>query len=158
MEGYILAACGAVILSSLILLVLPEGKTGRFIGGILRLFCLLVMLTPLLALLREGGEGELFGSAAQEELVDEEFISYAFSLRAEEQERALEEELARDGLRVQVRIGWKSVEYAYTVTDVHVLVQDFGIYGPDEHIFVIERLQSRVAALFDGAEVVVHGG
>ena len=34
MKTYILGVCGAVILSALIFLLLPDGKLGKFIGGV----------------------------------------------------------------------------------------------------------------------------
>ena len=55
MQAYILGVCGAVVISALITILLPEGKTGKFIGGILKLFCVAVMLLPVPALLREVG-------------------------------------------------------------------------------------------------------
>ena len=159
MDAYILAVCGAVILSALVTIVLPEGKTGKFIGGILRLFCLLVMLTPLLALLQTGGSGDVFAEETGAKIsLDDSFVAYMFDRRADEEERAVRERLAEEfGVRSAVQIGWKSVEYAYTVSKVEIVIEDFGIYGEDEHIFVIEQVRSRVSELYSGAEVTVHG-
>ena len=159
MDAYILAVCGAVILSALVTIVLPEGKTGKFIGGILRLFCLLVMLTPLLALLQTGGSGDVFAEETGAEIApDDSFVAYMFGRRADEEERAVRERLSEEfGVRSAVQIGWKSVEYAYTVSKVEIAIEDFGIYGEDEHIFVIEQVRSRVSELYSGAEVTVHG-
>ena len=49
MRAYILGVCGAVIISALLFLLLPGGKLGKFIGGILKLFCVAVMLIFQLA-------------------------------------------------------------------------------------------------------------
>lgn len=159
MDAYILAVCGAVILSALVTIVLPEGKTGKFIGGILRLFCLLVMLTPLLTLLQTGSSGDVFAADGKTEIVlDDPFVTYMFDRRADEEEQAVQEQLAEEfGIRTAVQIGWKSVEYAYTVSKVEIAIEDFGIYGEDEHIFVIEQVRSRVSELYSGAEVIVYG-
>lgn len=159
MKEYILAVCGAVILSALALILLPEGKTGKFINGILKLFCLLVMLVPLLALFRSGGSaGDLFagGQAAAEP--DAAFIEYMFSRRAEQEEGLVEADVFEAyGVEVSAQIGWESADYAFTVKNVQVKIENFGIYGQDEHIMIIEQIGERIGARYEGAEVSVYG-
>ena len=117
MEGYILAVCGAVILSALVTILLPEGKTGKFINGMLRVF----------------------------------------SEQALAQAEALEKSLSEDpGISVSAEILWECVEYAYTVREVRIEIENFGIYGEDEHIFVIEQVRSRISELFGDPEVIIY--
>ena len=59
------------------------------------------------------------------------------------------------GLVVKTQIVWECVEYAYTVKQVSVKIENFGIYGEEEHIFVIEQVKSRVMEMFSEAEVQV---
>lgn len=154
MQTYILGVCGAVIISALVTILMPEGKTGKFIGGILKLFCVAVMLLPVPSLLREIG---VIGSAPAAEVpLDEAFIEEVFSRRAAQQEEDLEALIAEEiGVTVSASIGWASEEYAYTVDRVDVKIEDFGIYGADRHIFVIEQVGERVEELFS-AEVTVY--
>lgn len=157
MKAYILAVCGAAILSALVMLLLPPGKTGKFIGGILKLFCLLVMLLPLLFFFTDFKTS--FGASSQEEGMqpDGAFIESVFSRRAEQEEESLEALLKKEfSVEAEAQIGWKSVEYAFTVTDVLVSVKDFGIYENGEHILITEQIAGRVSGLYKDAEVTVQ--
>ena len=71
MEGYILAVCGAVILSALVTILLPEGKTGKFINGMLRVFCVAVMLVPLYGMFEKFGAPSLPEGGSEEVALDE---------------------------------------------------------------------------------------
>ena len=157
MKAYIWAVCGAVIISALAAILLPEGRIGKFIKGILKLFCLAVMLTPLFALFGQfTGAPPQSGTAAETEL-DGAFIDYMFGRRAEEEARELEKLLEEEfSVAVAAEILWDDAEYAYNVTDVNVKIENFGMYGSDEHIFIIGRIASRTRELMPGAEVNVY--
>lgn len=157
MKAYILAVCGAALISALVTILLPEGRTGKFINGILKLFCLLVMLVPLLFLFTDF-EGALPGTGGEAEMeYDEEFIEYMFARRAEEDEKAIEGYLEEEfTVTADAQVSWKNVEYAYTVSEVEVTIEDFGIYTGGEHIFIIEQIAERISELYSGAEVRVQ--
>lgn len=157
MEGYILAVCGAVILSALVTILLPEGKTGKFINGMLRVFCVAVMLVPLCGLFEKFGAPSLPEGGSEEVALDEGFMERVFSEQALAQAEALETSLSEDpGISVSAEILWECVEYAYTVREVRIEIENFGIYGEDEHIFVIEQVRSRISELFGDPEVIIY--
>ena len=158
MEAYILSVSGAVLVSAVAVILLPEGKTGKFIGGILKLFCLLVILLPIPKMLEKylGQDAEI-PSFSEEGELDEEFIEYMFSKRAEEEAEKLEEQIDEEfEIVVNIQIEWEYAEYAYNVTKVTVKVENFGIYGDDEHINVIEQVKEYVAEIYQGTEVEVN--
>lgn len=158
MRAYILGVCGAVIISALLFLILPGGKLGKFIGGILKLFCVAVILMPIPQLLRDFNlvAGDNIGEVSM--TLDEEFIREMFGKRAEMQEEEVTASFAKDpGIDVQVEIGWEESAYAYQVTDVSVWIEDYGIYGDDQHILVIEQVKNRLNKMFgDAVEVSVY--
>lgn len=158
MQAYIWAVCGAVIISALAAILLPEGKIGKFINGILKLFCLAVMLTPLFGLFGQFN-GDFLpdgGDSSQSEL-DDSFIEYMFGRRAEEEADALEDLLEEEfAVGVSTEILWDYAEYAYNVTEVNIKIENFGMYGNDEHILVIGRIESRTQELLPEAEVNVY--
>ena len=157
MEGYILAVCGAVILSALVTILLPEGKTGKFINGMLRVFCVAVMLVPLYGMFEKFGAPSLPEGRSEEVALDESFMERVFSEQALAQAEALETSLSEDpGISVSAEILWECVEYAYTVREVRIEIENFGIYGEDEHIFVIEQVRSRISELFGDPEVIIY--
>lgn len=151
-----MSVCGAAILSAVAAILLPESKLGKFIGGIIRICCLLVIVLPLSSLI--GGflspeEGE--DTSAQMPL-DEEFMQNMFSLQVEGREKLIEERLEAElGIGVSARMVWELVEYECDARQIEVTIENFGIYGEDEHIFVIEQVKSIVFAMY-GEEVVVY--
>ncbi len=158
MEAYILSVSGAVLVSAVAVILLPEGKTGKFIGGILKLFCLLVILLPIPKMLEKylGQDAEI-SSFSEEGELDDEFIDYMFSKRAEEEAKQLKEQIDEEfEIVVNIQIEWEYAEYAYNVTKVTVKIENFGIYGDDEHINVIEQVKEYVAGIYQGTEVEVN--
>ena len=149
MQAYIWAVCGAVIISALASILLPEGKTGKFINGILKLFCLSVMLTPLFAILA-AGELPQGGNGSG-------FIEYMFGRRPEADAEALDTAIESEfSIAVSAEILWDYAEYAYNVTDVNIKIENFGMYGDDEHILIIGRVESRAKEMFPDAEVNIY--
>ena len=82
-----------------------------------------------------------------------------FGRRADAQEAELAALFADDpGVTVCAEVGWEAEGYAYRVTDVSVRIEDFGIYGEERHIFVIEQIESRLDRIFgETVEVEVCG-
>ena len=158
MQAYIWAVCGAVIISALAAILLPEGKIGKCINGILKLFCLAVMIAPLFALVEQfiGNPPQGGGESAEAEL-DDDFIEYMFARRAEEEAKALDELLEEEfKIAVSTEILWDYAEYAYNVTEVSIKIENFGMYGNDEHIIIIGRVENRTRELIPNAEVNVY--
>lgn len=149
MQGYILGVCGAAILSALITILLPEGRTGKFVTGILRLFCLLVLLLPLFSL-AESFSFTLNGKAEP----DRAFLEYMCEERAREEEQDFEA-LALEKLdaEVDVTLTAEVVEWEYVVSKVTIKIIKTGMNGEDGHIFIIERLGELSDQFFPGAEV-----
>ena len=159
MQAYIWAVCGAVIISALAAILMPEGKIGKFINGILKLFCLSVMIAPLFALFEkftgEPPAGDGSDSAGAE--LDDDFIEYMFGKRAQEEADSLEELLEEEfAIGVSAEILWDYADYAYNVTNVNIKIENFGMYGNDEHIIIIAQVESRTQELIPDAEVNVY--
>lgn len=157
MKEYILAVCGSVVISALITLLLPEGKMGKFIGGILKLFCLLVMLMPLFQMFEKyhPWDGEIETSGEYEP--DENFLMQAFKLQAETREREIEEEIAKEfSVEVDAELLWEYADYACNVTEIKIKIEDFGIYEENEHIFVIQQIEKYLLERTEQAEVTVY--
>ena len=58
--------------------------------------------------------------------------------------KRLEEEYS---VTLSVQIGWEFVEYAYNISNVSVKIENFGMYGEDEHILVISEIRNRASEI-----------
>ena len=81
MTAYLVTACGAVFLSVIVSFVIPQGKLGKSITVVLRLICIVILISPLL---------QLFGLSVEdtEIAVDYDYICEVYS---DNQSEALEE-------------------------------------------------------------------
>ena len=131
MQAYILSVAGAVILSVVVSLVLPEGRLAPLIRGAAKLITLLMLVSPLLSLLR----GEAFFQNADDAAAEEDrFLLSCTQLAETNAERAigswLEEEF---GVLAESRVTLAQ-DGSYSAKEVTVCVTDFGISGEEAHI------------------------
>ena len=130
MQAYILSVAGAVILSVVVSLVLPESRLAPLIRGAAKLITLLMLVSPLLSLLR----GEAFFQNNDTAAEEERFLLSCTQLAETNAERAigswLEEEF---GVLAESRVTFAQ-DGSYSAKEVTVCVTDFGIYGEEAHI------------------------
>ena len=81
MTSYILLAAGAVFLTVIVSFIVPKGRLGKSINFVLRLACILIIISPVTAIF------DLTFSEEDGELIDYEYISQVYS---ENQSRTLE--------------------------------------------------------------------
>ncbi len=151
MKAYILSVCGAVVLSALAVVLLPEGKMGKFIDGMLRILCLAVMVSPLFRFLHDFQFPEKEQTVSDIEL-DERFLRYFYGERAAREAERVEETLEAEfsvGVRVQIEVN--IVGSGYERSKVTVEIENFGMYGDDEHILVISEIGMRTAEMLQMA-------
>ena len=97
MQAYILSVAGAVLLSAVVSLILPEGKLSPLIRGMTKLITLVLLVSPLISLLR----GEVFFLDGDTVAADEGFLLSCTQRVEENDEQAiaawLEEEFIGNG-------------------------------------------------------------
>lgn len=139
MKAYILSVVGAVLLSAVIAVIAPSGKTGKFLRGATRLVTLFVLLSPLKELL---GETPLSVGSSSSLQADEEYLSYCARELAAEDEQAIgawirEEYGAESVVRVE-----RNADATFSYQKIQVTILDFGIYEQDEHIHISEQIEA----------------
>lgn len=118
MKAYLLSVTGAILLSALLAILLPEGKMGRFIRGICKLFVFSVLVSPLIGAVigkqfsfsepTLAAEGEYLHRCAEllsarDEALAEQLLLDRFSLSGEaDAERGTEDLFPRKKLTVKV--------------------------------------------------------
>ena len=91
-----------------------------------------------------------FPDSSQETSLDDGFIDYAFAVRAKEDGEKIDKTIADDfSVVVSSSVAWDFVEYSYKITGVSVKIKNFGMYGNDEHIIIIDKIARRVSELTD---------
>ena len=144
MQAYILSVAGAVLLSAVVSLILPEGKLSPLIRGMTKLITLVLLVSPLISLLRR----EVFFLDGDTVAADEGFLLSCTQRVEENDEQAiaawLEEEFGISALsEVQLE-----TDGSYSAKAVTVRITDFGIYGEEEHIDISLRIEEKLETLF----------
>ena len=157
MAAYILAVCGAVLLATLVTILLPDGKIGKFINGILRLFCVLILMLPIYNLVDQWRKDGFSATTNGKIELDNSFLEHNYAIWAEEKkaqiQKVVEEEFK---IVVAVSMQWTYLREQFIVQKVEIKIESFGIIPVDEHIYTIQQVQKRVAKIVN-TEVVVYG-
>ena len=113
MSGYLLSLIGVVLLSAILTAILPEGKTAGLIKSVMRMVCVLTIISPVLNFLGEGAWA-VSGIKNSTEILpergiqqDSTFIHYYSEMRITETEKALKQELfERFSVDCEVEMLW----------------------------------------------------
>ena len=106
MSGYLLSVVGIVLFASVLLAIVPTGKTSEIVKAIARLACVVTILAPIVQFFVSDGE---FGTFFVESSIQTEstFIQYSSKTRVEEVEKILEEKIEVEfGVPVDVDCIW----------------------------------------------------
>ena len=160
MSAYILSVCGAVIISALVAIIIPEGKLGKFINGILKIFCVFIMLVPLVRWVSDL-RWEPDKNENKNISLDTEYIDYVFGKRAENLSEDICTVVEKEfSVEASVVTDWECADYAFSVVKVHINIKNFGMNENDEHIMIIEQIVMRASEMvgIDREDVEVNEG
>ncbi len=113
MSEYLLSVIGIVLFSSILIAVLPNGKTGEMVRAIARIACVITILSPVVHFFVDAGKLDGF---FREKGIETEvaFIEYCSKERIEEAEELLKKELSEKYDAVEkVKLQWKNEEIYY---------------------------------------------
>lgn len=148
MSAYILSICGAVIISALVTIIMPEGKLGKFINGILKIFCVFIMLVPIVNWVSSLKIGDFKGESVAQVSLDEEYLNYFFQKQADSFSEEIREFVEKEfSLEASVVTDWDCSDYAFSVRKVKIIIKKFGMNGNGEHIMIIEQIRTRVSEI-----------
>lgn len=106
MSGYLLSVVGIVLFASVLLAIVPTGKTSEIVKAVARLACVITILAPIVQFFVSGGD---FGTFFVESSIQTEsdFIQYCSKTRVEEAEEILQKKLEdKFGVQVDVDCLW----------------------------------------------------
>lgn len=140
MKEYILSIAGIVLLSAVITVILPSGKMGKFIKGAMKLFTLVVLVSPFVKHFEKG----TIVMPEESIKLNMEYLSHCASTLAEADERSIAEELSQTySVTAEVKVERKA-EAQFPLEKIFVKIIDFGINGQDEHIHIMSLIQENV--------------
>lgn len=134
MNGYLLSVIGAVLLSSVLTAVLPNGKTSGTIKTVLKLACILIIISPVLNYIKTEKNPQ---KNTQNFVIqtDEEFIKYYSELRVRLSEEALSDEIYQ-----QFSVNC-SVDAKWEIKNEEIFISKAVIATSDENTEQMEKIR-----------------
>lgn len=139
MQAYILSIAGVVLISTVISIIVPTGKMGKFIKGMTKLFILVVLIAPFVSW--AGGDKYIFTTSELGR--DTEYLEYCAVLLSEEDERKITAWL-KEGYGVVAEVSVLRNFDGFTHEKIKVSISDFGINEPHTHIDIVADIRARL--------------
>lgn len=155
MKGYLLTVAGAVLLSALLSILMPEGKMGKFVKGIARLFVFSALTAPFFTYFAKGD----FGFFSEPIAEDKDYLVRCAELLSEEDERAIVDRLTEEfSVEAEAEV-LRSADAGFPREKISVKILRDGINGQEEHIDMINRIRADLEEEFGckNTEVVWQG-
>lgn len=154
MKGYVLAVTGAILLASMISMLLPEGKIGKFLKGICGLMVFSAVVAPLISLF----SGRKLALNAGEVGTDEGYLAACAQLLEEQDRRDAEQFLSEQFSLSCTVLSERAASGGFALQKITVKISENGIFGQDEHIDMAERIKSALEERYRcPAEVIWDG-
>lgn len=100
MSGFMISIVGVICLGILLEIVMPEGKTAKYVRGAFSLLVIFVLISPLPTLLKKDLKVELDNFYE----VDEAYISQSYDNFRETVERQINEKFAEGGIAARAEV------------------------------------------------------
>lgn len=142
MTEYILSIISVILLTGAAGIVLPEGKTGKFVKSVFAVATLVVILTPLIRW--KNSSLPAFDNDYSIEY-DENFLDYIDFKESEYRSGVIEEMLREEGYESLVQLYYERIDNEFKITKVLIFLQNSGISGQDEHIYIPSEIIQAVA-------------
>ena len=150
MQTYILSIAGVVLLSAVVTIVAPNGKMGKFVKGMSKLFILAVLVAPL-ASFAETGKFTLETAHIGE---DSGYLRECASILEEEDEAEIAGYLFETfGVTAQVDVT-RGTEANFPRQKIAVTLTEHGIIGEDERIYRMTQMKEALVGRY-GCETEV---
>lgn len=137
MKAYILSIAGAVLLSAVITAIAPNGKTGKFVKGTLKLLVLTIMLAPMISW--TGNKSFSFPSGSYTS--DESYFATCAEMMERSDEGAIAAFLKTEYSVESQATSEREAKAGFSVKKITVKITDFGIIEQDKHIDIIGKIQ-----------------
>ena len=155
MKTYLISVAATCLLLVLLETMLSEGKTKKYVQGILRLVIVIVILSPIVGIVNKDFNFEkLFSeNGAQIETTNQNIMD---DYIVEKTEKAIENKLnGRESKVCTVKINEKNG----VISSIVVTVKENGINTTDENIFTNEKIIEAVTDVIeiDKDRIIVYG-
>lgn len=156
LNSWIISIGIALLLTTFVTVLLPKGKSAKFIKGVSTVIVMLVVLKPF-SVLKNGGELPFF-SFDKKVGVDENYVSYAIEKSVENKKKAVKKICEEYGFsKSEVEIFYETDEYYATeIIEICVFVDFDAIDSTANEKNVIEKIKEDVCLALSVSDEKMH--
>lgn len=145
MKEWIYSIIAIVLLTTIITIIVPEGKLGKMIKGIFALSVMLVIISPIISLSSFNSQGFITNSQIYTN-VQETFLTYINDNKTELIQKELINSFENLGIEdALIDLDYEySNNYVYSIKNAKIYLNNAVINSEKEHILVIEEMINTV--------------
>ncbi len=145
-SSWVLSLVGVVIITAIVEIILPESNIGKYVKGILALFTIFIMVSPVTSI----NIAELFNGEKYETLIDDDFLTGVNVERVNFYKTQIIEKLNKNGInKVTVSIDWESDNGVLKINNVFVNLCDMVINSNDKNIDIYNNIKKIIISVVD---------
>ena len=148
-----------ILLTAIITLILPKGKTSGLIKSVFALLSILVIVQPLAALKSADGDFSFsFFPDGNEMVIQENYLDYIVKKKNENNEKNCQKILTENGINgALVSINYiTDGKASYEIKKVTINLENSVINPDKEHIYIIETAIEEIAEYLDTDSEVIE--
>lgn len=145
-SSWVLSLVGVVIITAIVEIILPESNIGKYVKGILALFTIFIMISPVTSV----NIGDLFNSEEYEALIDDDFLTGVNVERVNFYKTQIIEKLNKNGIdKVVINIDWETNNGVLKINNVFVNLCDMVINNNDKNIDIYNNIKKIIISVVD---------
>ena len=145
-SSWVLSLVGVVIITAIVEIILPESNIGKYVKGILALFTIFIMISPVTSV----NIGDLFNSEEYETLIDDDFLTGVNVERVNFYKTQIIEKLNKNGIdKVVINIDWETNNGVLKINNVFVNLCDMVINNNDKNIDIYNNIKKIIISVVD---------
>ena len=145
-SSWVLSLVGVVIITAIVEIILPESNIGKYVKGILALFTIFIMISPVTSV----NIGDLYNSEEYETLIDDDFLTGVNVERVNFYKTQIIEKLNKNGIdKVVINIDWETNNGVLKINNVFVNLCDMVINNNDKNIDIYNNIKKIIISVVD---------
>ena len=159
LKGWLLGIFAVAIILETVLIILPEGKTGKYIKGFFLLVLALVILRPIVDFKNNFKDFDINVSTnnSNDFTQQNDYLEYVVNVSVEEKIRQCKILLENCGIKESdVEIAYTRTQgIEYIITKVNLNLTNAVIIGQDEHKNIIEKAKNNLCEYLNVSDGVI---
>lgn len=144
MKAYLLSVVSIILISTILNIILPDGKIGKFINGIFAILIVCVMVQPI-KILKNNFQTQDYVNF-NKQIIDKEVVEIINKLKIDAKKETVNNILIYHGINdSELEFEYNLIDYEILYKKVQINLKNAVINSDQPHINIIEQARKNVA-------------